>query len=91
MMNQIVALIKQAALDAVNASYPVTVVFGRVVSIKPMQVYINQKMPSVGKDFLVITETVLKNNVQAGDKVILLRMQGGQKFIVLDKEGDNVT
>lgn len=33
-------------------------------------------------------EYTVKNSLKAGDKVILLREQGGQKYIVIDKVGD---
>lgn len=85
-MNMI-EIIKRAAVDAVNSSYPTQVIFARVASTSPLQVYISQKMPNVGAPLLVVSATAAKANLAVGDKVILLRAQGGQQFIVLDKEG----
>ena len=33
------------------------------------------------------TEVIIHNQLAVGDEVILLRVQGGQKFVVLDKIG----
>ncbi|GAD14191.1 hypothetical protein GBL_2408 [Geobacillus kaustophilus GBlys] len=37
------------------------------------------------EEFLVVTEQAEQANLKGGDKVILLRVQGGQQFVVLDK------
>ena len=36
---------------------------------------------------LILTERVTENGLEEGDQVILIRMQGGQKYIVLDRIG----
>lgn len=120
-------LIKQAALDAVNASKPTGVFFGKVTSVSPLQINVEQKM-TLNKKQLVLTRNVtdfttavtvnhntetyyytgvypnqsqvdvghkhavagkktitVHNGLVVGDEVILLQMQGGQKYIVWDR------
>lgn len=85
-MSTLSELIKQSAVNAVNATYPVQVMFGRVIGTVPLRVYISQKMPDVGGGLLSVAASAVKNGLAQGDRVILLRVQGGQKFIILDKE-----
>ncbi|WP_440188919.1 DUF2577 domain-containing protein [Anaerocolumna jejuensis] len=70
------------ALEAVEASKPTVVLFGTVSSINPLSVYLEQKR-TITKDFLVVTDKA--KNLTVGDTVVMIRMQGGQKYIVLDK------
>lgn len=80
----LVDLIKNVAVKAVEATNPVHVLFGTVVSESPLEVQIHQKL-KLTEEFLVITERVTQTNLKRGNKVVLLRVQGGQQFIVLDK------
>lgn len=106
----LVDLIKNVAVKAVEATNPVHVLFGTVVSESPLEVEIHQKL-KLTEEFLVITERVTRYEVnlehnhggganaltglltntpiraglKKGDKVVLLRVQGGQQFVVLDK------
>lgn len=75
-------LIKQAAVEAVEASKPAAILFGKVSDSAPLSIFVDQKL-TLSAEFLVITDKV--KSLTVGDKVILLRMQGGQKYIVLDK------
>ncbi|GGJ68323.1 hypothetical protein GGR02_001823 [Anoxybacillus voinovskiensis] len=80
----LIDLIKTVAVKAVEATNPVHVLFGTVVSESPLEVQIHQKL-KLTEEFLVITERVTQANLKRADKVILLRVQGGQQFVVLDK------
>lgn len=80
----LVDLIKNVAVKAVGATNPVHVLFGTVVSENPLEVQIHQKL-KLTEEFLVITERVTQVNLKRGDKVVLLRVQGGQQFVVWDK------
>ena len=42
--NDLVKLMKKAALDAVNASRPANMVFGKVISEKPLKIKVDQKL-----------------------------------------------
>lgn len=79
--------IKQAAIEAVDAKKPVQICFGKVINISPLQILIDQKI-ILDSSFLVLTKNVTYfNKLEKGEEVILLRMQGGQKYIVLDMIG----
>ena len=106
--------IKKAAVEAVKASKPVEVCFGRVTSVSPLKILVEQKM-ILGSAQLVLTRNVtdfetevtvdwqtetasvhqhaikgkkkitVHNGLVVGDEVFLIRQQGGQKFIVVDR------
>lgn len=79
-------LIKQAAVQAVAASSPVQVTFGKVVKAAPLSIRVDDKKKPVSKDFIVQASSVY-GELEKGDRVILLLQQGGQKYIVLDTVG----
>lgn len=151
-VNDLLKIIKQAAVNAVDASKPVNIVFGVVISTSPLQIQIEQKL-ILEKEQLVLSRNVtnfnttmtinintdtknvsyefshthsidvtsstseghshqvngstenqdislthshnhnisgdfnviIKNGLMVGEKVILARMQEGQKYIVLDR------
>lgn len=84
-----IALMKKAAVEAVEAMKPAAVVFGRITGLSPLAVRVDQKLTLTGSMLTVAGGTQrigdLKPGLQAGDQVILLRMQGGQRYILLDK------
>lgn len=121
--NNLVRIIKQAAMDAVNASSPFAFKIGEVVSVNPLRIMINQKL-TIPSAQLMLTNAVRDYSVymtvdhntelasggsgdsafashshkytgkkkymvhlglSVGEKVLLLRCDGGQKFIVLDR------
>jgi hypothetical protein len=79
-------LLKKVALEAVEASKPTVVLFGTVSSINPLSIYLEQKR-TITKAFLIVTDKV--KTLAVGDKVVMIRMQGGQKYIVIDKVVDD--
>lgn len=130
--NDLLTLIKRAAIEAVDASKPATVVFGKVTSISPLKINVEQKMTLTDMQLVLtrnvtdytinmtvnhvtenhththtITDTytgggsasdethnhnyvgtkafTIHSALVVGDEVLLLRMQGGQKYIVLDR------
>jgi hypothetical protein len=111
----IITIAKKAALDAMNASNPVAISFGKVINIDPLRIEVNQRMV-LPKEVLVVPESltrhevdlkhvhsysddgsqkttgealpdkiIIRSGLQVGDKVLLLRVQGGQQYIVFDK------
>lgn len=102
----LVKLVKQIASDAVQASDPVIIRYGKVEKVNPIRISLDQKL-KLGKEHLILTQNVMEHTVEispesgekmgerskvtvhnglaAGDKVILLRLQGGQQYVVLDK------
>lgn len=126
---EFVKTIKRAAVDAVDATKPVEVCFGKVSSASPLKILVEQKM-TLGEAQLVLCRNVtdyktdisggnlqnfyyvgsppnastlpvspahvhamgkiqvtVHNGLVVGDEVILLRQQGGQKYIVVDRIG----
>jgi Protein of unknown function (DUF2577). len=126
----LVGAMKKAGLDAVEASKPVNVFFGNVVSVSPLKINVEQKMTLEAPQLIlarnVTTYTIqmtvdhwtedetehthvvsgvtsspathkhayagkktftVHNGLVKGDKVILIREQGGQRFIVIDRVG----
>ena len=124
--NELVRLVKRAAVEAVLAGNPMSVCFGTVTSASPLKIMVDQKKT------LTEAQLILTNNVRdfavemttlpdfheteeesggsgdaafsshkhkyqgrkkwkvhlalkSGEKVILLRCDGGQKYIVLDR------
>ena len=101
--NSLLKAVQRAAQDAVNASKPTAVVYGKVISISPLKINVEQKMTLTIAQ-LVLTrnvtdfETELKldgqsskqkyiihNALKVGDEVLMIQMQGGQKYIVMDR------
>jgi hypothetical protein len=99
--NDLLNIVKRAAVEAVNASQPSDYCFGKVVSSKPLKISVEQKM-TLGAAQLILTRNVtdfktnvtevsekkeitIHNALQIGDEVILLKQKGGQKYLVLDR------
>lgn len=97
----LLSIIKQAGIAAVDAQNPVQVVVAKAESISPLTVNIEQRL-QLTQEFLWIPESmtrhtakikhgeyeqeiVIREGIQVGDSLLLLRVQGGQKYIVLDK------
>jgi len=78
----LIPLLKRVALEAVDASKPTVVLYGTVSGIAPLTIYLEQKR-TITRGFLVVTDKV--KNLVVGDKVVMIRMQGGQKYIIMDK------
>ncbi len=78
----LIPLLKRVALEAVDASKPTVILYGTVSSITPLTIYLEQKR-TITRGFLVVTDKV--KNLVVGDKVVMIRMQGGQKYIIMDK------
>lgn len=78
--NDLLKLIKQAAIEAVLATNPVSVCRGNVISVSPLSVQIDQKITLSGSQLEKCKEI---GKIEKSDTVILLREQGGQKYIIL--------
>lgn len=94
-MGDLIASIKKAALDAVNAANPVTLVFGKVKSVDPFEIDVDQKL-LLTEEFVVIGQYVKEYSLdltiegemwhgfRVDDELLLFRMQGGQKYCIID-------
>lgn len=83
-MTQLIETIKQVAVNAVEARKPVNVLFGKVSSASPLTVRLSADQ-IYSKEFLITLDPAPV--VRAGDVLVLVRIQGGQKFLVLGKKG----
>ena len=92
---------KQAGLNATEAKNPVNVCYGKVTSETPLKISVEQKITlgtaqlvlarNVTDYNMKITmdnqEKIIKvhNGLKVGEEVLLIRKQGGQKYIVMDR------
>ena len=127
-----VKVLQRAAVEAVRASKPTEVTHGKVVSIEPMQIMVDQKITlgelqldrgETMEEYMAETELEIeeidlaltmeidgksvmakvkgsgkmigkmkaRRSLDVGDEVILVRQQGGQKYIMYNKVRKNVT
>lgn len=84
-MPNLIESIKKAALDAVENSKPCAVMFGKVTSVSPMKINVEQKMTLTSAQLILTSNVTGQNSLIVGDTVVLLRMQGGQKYVVWDR------
>ena len=77
-------LIKRAAVEAVETQQPIIIVTGTVIQATPLLIQIDQKQP-LDKDFFMFTDYSSKLELKAGTPLVLFKMQGGQRYLVLDK------
>lgn len=102
-LDDLLKVVKKAAVDAVNASKPANMVFGKVISTSPLKVKIDQKLILTSAQ-LVLCKNVTNyrlsvtldgesktlmvyNALQNGEEVVLMQVSGGQKYIVIDRMG----
>ena len=101
--DDLIKLIKKTSLEAVNASKPANMVFGKVVSTLPLKIKVDQKL-ILGEAQLALSKHVtdyrlsvtldgeskimtVSNALKNGEEVILMQVSGGQKYIVIDRIG----
>ena len=77
---------KQIAENVFTAMRPADWCYGKVISLSPFQVQIDQKLP-LKKEFLAVRTGVSASSFKVGDVLILIRKQGGQQYLILDKKG----
>lgn len=80
--------IKKIAIEAVENSKPTSIFFGKVINTEPLEIKLDNKI-ILSKPHLVLTRNVIiDHDLILGDEVMLIRVQGGQKFAVIDKVVD---
>lgn len=123
MLPNAVELVKQAAVEAVEATKPVQFLFGKVISVSPLKIQVSAKSIYTEK-MLILTRNVtdfevdmtvshitenraggsgdpafashnheykgkkkfkVHNALIVGDEVVLGRVQGGKRFVVIDR------
>lgn len=88
-INEFVDLFKKISIDTFENSKPMNLVFGSVTSTSPFEVLLEQKI-SLDNSLLIGLQMCSCPDFKlvVGDRVALLRQQGGQKYLVLDKVVD---
>lgn len=97
-MPDLVEVIKMAALSAVKQSKPTEIYFGQALSASPLQVKLSDKLV-LGKANLILPRSVTDWTdddgtehhwgIKTGDVLILLRKQGGNQYLILDRKGES--
>ena len=135
---EVLEAMKQMSVDAQNSQKPVIVLFGQVLSVKPLQIKVNQKQTIKEAD-LILTHAVkdyevdievshytvnddflqtmhdhpnvaensfdsnhkhaykgrkkikIYNGLKVGENVVMLRQNGGSRYIILDRIEDPET
>ena len=104
-MVDIVRNVQNVALQSIEASKPMKLVYGKVLSVSPLKVLVDQKL-ELTKEFLVLTRNVtdydiemtmdpdnapqkkkykIHNALKVDETVIMLRDNGGQRYVIIDK------
>lgn len=99
-MSELAGVIQQMIQNTVSAMKPADMATGTVVCAAPLSVRISASMPPLPAAALVLTDTVrertvpvqggdgtvtVREGLRAGDKVLMLRVQGGNRYIILSK------
>ena len=100
-MSELVELLKQVAVNAVATTYPTEIRYGKVVRTSPIEVKLSEKMILDSKFLIIgerfkeysgwinvdgeAKRVTMHNSLGLGDTVTLLRVQGGQKFVIQDR------
>lgn len=85
-MPDLVFMIKQIAAGVFEAKKPVEVCFGTVQSLSPFKIRIDQKK-ILGKEYFIVRAGVTAQSFEVGNTLILLRVQGGQQYLIYDRKG----
>ena len=101
-MSDLCNAVKILAQEAINSQKPLEAVFGKVINESPLKIETEQRL-ILTKDFITVAEHLrertinvhidrtvamkIDNSLKKEDTVIMLRQQGGQRYIVLDREG----
>lgn len=77
-MHELLGIIKRAALNAYESEQMIDLVLGNVQSMSPLTV-------TVENAAVKLLRRAGEPELEAGDRVYLIRMRGGQRFLLLDK------
>ena len=83
-MKQFLETMKQVALNAAEASKPMCLVFGTVTAKSPLKILLATQQELEKQYFLALAPVP---DFKVGDELVLLREQGGQRFLILGKKG----
>ena len=93
-MAELLDVLHQMVQETVAAQKPADVAFGTVTSASPLSIRVEGTMQDIPAVALILTWPVTEITVgsatinqalQAGDRVVMLRVSKGQRFIVLSR------
>jgi len=82
LLSDFLQAIKQAAVEAVDATQPTAVFIGTVSAASPLSVRISQRLV-LGAGHLLRLEGA--GSLARGDIVVLIRFDRGQKYLILGR------
>lgn len=101
-MSELLNVVQMIVQDTMEGIKLTDLAMGTVISAAPLLIQIDAAMPPLSEKALLLTDTVKAKTVQvqgggggtvelskglaAGDKVLMLRVSKGQRYIVLSKE-----
>lgn len=78
--------IKEIVINYINYANLSDVVFGTVLVSSPIKVKLDSSSNlQIGEPFIVVTDKFKKEPLEVGNKIVLIKAKGGQKFVILDK------
>lgn len=80
----LIQIIKKISKQEREASVPSDLVIGTVAKISPLEIKISSKI-TIDSDFFYLTQTANNRSLAVNDKVAMLRMSGGQMYLIIDK------
>ena len=98
----LIDVLHMIAQDSADAQKPADIAYGTVISPSPISIQIDATMQVLPAAAIVLTSAVIaktaavqggeggtvviNEGLQAGDKVVMLRVSKGQRYIVLSKK-----
>lgn len=80
-MKRFLQLVKQAAVEAIEARKPCDVMFAKVVNLNPITLMLENSI-NLPETLLIFAGDV-KRSLFIGSKVVLIRKSGGQQYLVM--------
>lgn len=93
-MAELLDVLHQMVQETVAAQKPADVAFGTVTSASPLSIRVEGTMQDIPAVALILTwpvteitvgSTTINQALQTGDRVVMLRVSKGQRFIVLSR------
>ena len=81
-MQNLLQSMKKIALNAVEESKPTKIVFGTITTLSPLTIRVEQKLTLEADHIVLVSD--LGVYIQ-GERVVLIQMQGGQKYVLMPK------
>lgn len=82
-ISDLISSFKKISLETFEASKPVNLVYGNVISTSPLEILVEQKLTLKSNQLICVDFG--ENPIQNGDLLVLLRQQGGQKYLILNR------